>query len=87
MKNKKILIFQTVVRKYVGIHDLSKSGYFFRFYPQISVKKTKKNLDKKCGKFSYCFDFFQIFTISKMKTRTQIFPEINKNDFMRLKHI
>ena len=38
-------------------------------------------------KFSYFFDFFQIFTISKMKTRTQIFLKMNKNNFIKLKHI
>jgi hypothetical protein len=36
------MIFQTAVRKYVGIHEKSLSGYFFGFYPQISVIKTKQ---------------------------------------------
>ena len=30
-KNKKFMIFQTAVRKYVGIHEKSKSGLFFWF--------------------------------------------------------
>ena len=42
------MIFQTAVKKYVGIHE--KSGYFFGFYPQISIIKTEKILDEKCGK-------------------------------------
>jgi hypothetical protein len=33
------------------MHEKSKSGYFFRFYSQISEKITKKNLGEKCVKF------------------------------------
>jgi hypothetical protein len=57
----------------------NKNLLFFGFYTQISVIETKKILDKKYGKFP-CFDFFQVFTISKMKTRTQIFPKMDKYD-------
>jgi hypothetical protein len=51
MTNKHFMIFQTAVRKYVDMHEKSRSGYFFRFYSQISKKKSKKILDEKCVKF------------------------------------
>jgi hypothetical protein len=43
--NKNFMIFQTRVRKYVGIHENSKGGYFVRFYQLISIKKSEKMLD------------------------------------------
>ena len=51
MENKNFMIFQTAVKKYVGIDKESKSDYFFGFNSQISIIKTEKILDKKCGKF------------------------------------
>jgi hypothetical protein len=51
MKNKDFMIFQTTVRKYVGIYEKSKSGHFFCFYQQISIEKSEKILDEKCVKF------------------------------------
>jgi hypothetical protein len=36
-------------------------------------KKTEKIVNEKCGKFSKCLDFFEIFPKSKIKSRTQIF--------------
>jgi hypothetical protein len=51
-KNEKFMIFQAALRKYVGIYEQSESGYFFSFYPQISIKKSEKILDEKPGKFS-----------------------------------
>jgi hypothetical protein len=41
----------------------------------------KKNLRENAENFTQCFDFFQIFTISKIKTRAQIFPKIDKKIF------
>ena len=55
MKNKDFLIFQTAVRKYVGIYEKSKSGYFICFYERILIKKSVKILDEKCGKFYIMF--------------------------------
>ena len=67
MKNKDFMIFQTAVRKYVGFFEKSYSSHFFRFLSQIEIY----------GKFSHFFDLFQIFTISKMTTRAQIFPKMH----------
>jgi hypothetical protein len=50
MKNKNFMIFQTAVRKYVGINEKSLSGYLFVFYPQISVIKTTKKIGQKMRK-------------------------------------
>jgi hypothetical protein len=52
LKNENFMIFKTAVRKYVGIHEKSKIVLFLNLYPQISVIKTEKILEKKCGKFS-----------------------------------
>jgi hypothetical protein len=53
MKNKNFTIFQTPVRKYVGIYICMKKVkvFFFGFYPQILLKKTEHILDVKCVKF------------------------------------
>ena len=65
------MIFQTAVRKFVGIHEKNlKWLFFWFFYPQISVIKTKKIWTKNAENFHNASIFFQIFTISKMKTRT-----------------
>jgi hypothetical protein len=47
MKNKDFMIFQTAVRKYVDMHEKSKSGYFFLF---TNLKKIRKNFGKKMRK-------------------------------------
>jgi hypothetical protein len=71
-KDENFTIFQTAVRKYVeNIYEKSQSGYFFCFSHRFKYEKRK---------------IFQNFTISKMKTRAQIFPKIDKNDFNELKH-
>ena len=49
MTNKNFMIFQTAVRKYLGIHGKSLSGYFVLFYSQIS-KKIGKNFGQKMRK-------------------------------------
>jgi hypothetical protein len=60
MKNKNFMIFQTAVRKYVGIYIMykgyvkSNSKYFFGFYPKISIKN-ENILDEKFGKVSIMF--------------------------------
>jgi hypothetical protein len=54
MKNKDFMIFQTAVRKYVGIYEKSESGYVC-FYPKISIKKSEKIVDQKCRKFFIMF--------------------------------
>jgi hypothetical protein len=47
----------------------------------------KKIWAKNAENFYNASIIFQIFTTSKMKTRTQIFPKMDKKDFMQLKHI
>ena len=49
--------------------------------------KTKKNWTKNAENFHNVSIFFEIFTLSKMKTRTQMFPKMDKNDLIKLKHI
>ena len=80
------MIFQTAVRKYVGIHEKSKSGLFLVFSNKFQFLKQKK-FGRKMRNFYDALIFFQIFTISKMKTRTQIFPKMDKNNFIKLKYI
>jgi hypothetical protein len=41
---------------------------------KVAIFLTHRFENKKQKKFSECFHFFQIFTTSKMETRTQIFP-------------
>jgi hypothetical protein len=50
---------------------------FLVFTHRFENKKQKKFGSKNAEKFSQSFDIFQFFTISKMKTRTQIFPSID----------
>jgi hypothetical protein len=75
MTNKSFMIFQTAARKYVGIYKKSQSGYFFWFYPQISIKILKKFWTKN---FHNVLNFFEFSSNSKMKIRTQSFPKIDK---------
>jgi hypothetical protein len=64
-----------------------KVDIFLVFTHRFQLLK-QKNFGQKMRKiFIMLRFFFQIFTISKMKTRTQIFPKMDKNDFMKLKHI
>ena len=51
MKSKDFMIFQTVVRKYVGIYE---KWLFFCFYQKILIKN-KKNWDKNAKKFFIMF--------------------------------
>jgi hypothetical protein len=55
------------------------------FTHRFQLLKQKKFWTKNAEIFHNASIFFQIFTISKMKTRTQIFPKMDKNDFMKLK--
>jgi hypothetical protein len=51
------------------------------------MNKIEKIWTKNAEYFHNVLNFFEIFTILKMKTRTQIFPKMDKNDFIKLKHI
>jgi amino acid permease len=62
-----------------------KVAIFLVFTNRFQLLKQKKFWTKNAENFHNASIFFQIFTISKMKTRTQIFPKMNKNDFMKLK--
>jgi hypothetical protein len=43
------MIFQTAVRKYLDMHEKSKSGFFL----VTDIRnKIRENFEKKCGKFS-----------------------------------
>ena len=42
MKNKDFMIFQTAVRKYVDMHEKSKSGFFFVFIHRFHKINQKK---------------------------------------------
>jgi hypothetical protein len=42
MKNKDFMIFETAVRKYVGIYKKSQKGYFFLFFFTDKIKKRQK---------------------------------------------
>ena len=78
MTNKSFMIFQTAVRKYVGIHEKSKSGYFVGFNPQIKKNDKKKFRTKYAENFLYALYFFEVFTNSEIKIRTSIFSKLNK---------
>jgi hypothetical protein len=49
MKNKNFMIFQTAVRKYVGIYEKKLKWLFFCFYSQNSMK-IRKNFGRKMRK-------------------------------------
>jgi hypothetical protein len=42
MTNKHFVIFQTAVRKYVNMHEKTKSGYFFVFIHRFQKINEKK---------------------------------------------
>ena len=50
-------------------------------------KKLEKILDKNAENFHNALIFFENFTNSKNKVRTQIFPKIGKNYFYKQMHI
>jgi hypothetical protein len=54
------MIFQTAVRKYLGIF----------FHTDSNKKKEKKFWTKNAENFHNVLKSFEIFTISRMKTRT-----------------
>jgi hypothetical protein len=60
---------------------------FLVFTHKFQLLKQKKFWTKNAENFHNASIFFQTFTISKMKTRTQIFHKMNENYFMKLKHI
>jgi hypothetical protein len=64
-----------------------KVAIFLVFTHRFQLLKQKKIWTKNAENFHNASIFFQIFTISKMKTRTQIFPKMDKNNFMKLKNI
>jgi hypothetical protein len=64
-----------------------KVTFFLVFTHRFQLLKQKKFGMKNAENFHNASIFFQIFTISKMKTQTQIFPKMHKNNFMKLKHI
>jgi hypothetical protein len=64
-----------------------KVAIFLVFTHRFQLLKQKKFWTKNAENFHNASIFFQISTISKMKTRTQIFPKMDKNNFMKLKHI
>jgi hypothetical protein len=83
MTNKNIMIFQTALRKYVDKHEKSKNCYFFCFYSQISKKESLKLRQKMRKNFILLRFFFEKFTNSKIKVRSQIIPKIDKNYFWK----
>ena len=64
-----------------------KVAIFLDFIHRFQKNDQKKFWTKNAENFHNSLNFFEIFTISKMKTRTQIFPKMNKNNFIKLKHI
>ena len=64
-----------------------KVAIFLVFIHRFQKNDQKKFWTKNAENFHNSLNFFEIFTISKMKTRTQIFPKMNKNNFIKLKHI
>jgi hypothetical protein len=55
-----------------------KAAIFLVFTHRFQLLKQKKFWTKNAENFHNALIFFQIFTISKMKTRTQIFPKMDK---------
>jgi hypothetical protein len=60
-----------------------KVAIFFDFIHKFQ-KKIRKNFGQKMRKhFHNVLNFFENFTNSKIKVRTQIFPKIDKNYFYK----
>jgi hypothetical protein len=53
----------------------------------LNEKKQKKFWTKNAENVHNVLNFFEIFTISEMKTQTQIFQKMDKDYFIKLKHI
>ena len=53
------------------------------FFSQISKNNKKKFWTKNAENFHNALIFFENFTNSKIKVRTQIFPKIDKNYFYK----
>jgi hypothetical protein len=58
-----------------------KVAFFFAFIHRFQKNNQKKFWTKNAEHFHNALIFFETFTNSKIKVRTQIFPKIDKNDF------
>ena len=64
-----------------------KVAIFFAFMHRFPKNNQKKFWTKNEENFHNALIFFENFTNSKIKVRTQIFPKIDKNDFYKQMHI
>ena len=64
-----------------------KVAIFLAFIHRFQKNNHKKFWTKNAENFYNALIFFENFTISKMTNRAQIFPQMDKNYFMKLKHI